>query len=64
MLVIAGEEDRAMPLEATRLLAKCIAGAELKIVPDVGHFYPLERPLAFNDDLRAFLARMGGGRFS
>jgi pimeloyl-ACP methyl ester carboxylesterase len=54
-LVIAGQEDQAVPLDATRQLSAGIPGAALRIVPAVGHFYPMERPADFNDDLRAFL---------
>jgi pimeloyl-ACP methyl ester carboxylesterase len=55
VLVLTGQEDPAIPPEAPRLLAARIPGAQLKVVPDVGHFYPLERPADFNEDLRAFL---------
>jgi pimeloyl-ACP methyl ester carboxylesterase len=55
VLVLAGQDDRAVPLEAVRALAGRIPGARLAIVPDVGHFYPLERPADFNAELRRFL---------
>jgi pimeloyl-ACP methyl ester carboxylesterase len=58
VLVLAGEEDQTMPLEAMRLLGTSIPGAKFKVVPGVGHYYPLERPGDFNDDLRAFLERI------
>ncbi len=58
-LVIAGQEDEAMPLDATRLLAATIPGARLKVIPEVGHYYPLERPADFNADLGAFLHGIG-----
>jgi pimeloyl-ACP methyl ester carboxylesterase len=58
-LVLAGAEDQAIPPEATRVLAERIPGAERRVVPEVGHFYPLERPLEFNADLRAFLRGAG-----
>jgi pimeloyl-ACP methyl ester carboxylesterase len=54
-LVVAGQEDHAVPLAAVRLLAERLPNATLKVVPDVGHYYALERPSDFNDDLRAFL---------
>jgi pimeloyl-ACP methyl ester carboxylesterase len=54
-LVLAGQEDRAMPIEAMRALAGGIPRATFKLVPDVGHYYPLERPTDFNNDLRGFL---------
>jgi 3-oxoadipate enol-lactonase len=57
-LVVAGQEDQAMPLEAMRALAEGLPNASFKIVPEVGHYYPLERPGEFNRDLRAFLAQL------
>ena len=57
-LVIAGVEDQATPVEANQFLSDNIPGAELKIVEDVGHFYQLERPSDFNDDLRGFLSKL------
>jgi pimeloyl-ACP methyl ester carboxylesterase len=58
-LVIAGDEDRTLPAEMTRRLADGIPGARFKLVPEVGHFYQLERPADFNADLRAFLQQIG-----
>jgi 3-oxoadipate enol-lactonase len=57
-LVIAGQEDRTMPMEAMRALARRLPHAEFKIVADVGHYYQLERPDHFNADLRAFLTQL------
>jgi pimeloyl-ACP methyl ester carboxylesterase len=57
-LVVAGQEDETMPLEAIKLLAK-ETRAEFKLVADVGHYYQLERPADFIEDLRAFLCRIG-----
>jgi pimeloyl-ACP methyl ester carboxylesterase len=57
-LLLAGEEDQAMPLTATQRLADGIPGARLEVVPGVGHFYPLERPADFNARVRAFLAEL------
>ena len=34
--------------------------AEFKIVAEVGHYYPLERPHDFNEHLRTFLSQIGG----
>lgn len=61
-LVIAGEEDRALPAEVTRRLAEGIPGARFQLVPEVGHFYQLERPADFNRDLRAFLQEVGASK--
>jgi 3-oxoadipate enol-lactonase len=53
--VVAGAEDQAVPLDAVRRLAAAIPSAKLQVVDDVGHFYPLEHPLSFNEELAAFL---------
>ena len=57
-LVVAGAEDRAMPVAVTRRLADAIPGAQLKVVEQVGHYYELEAPAEFNADLRGFLERL------
>lgn len=54
-LVLAGAEDRAVPIEATRTLATAIPNATFEIVPDVAHYFPLERPADFNARIDAFL---------
>jgi 3-oxoadipate enol-lactonase len=54
-LVLAGEEDQATPVVANKLLADNIPGAQLRVVKDVGHFYQLEQPDAFNRELRQFI---------
>lgn len=58
-LVIAGTEDAATTVEQNRFLADNIPNAQLKVYENVGHFCQLERPLDFNADLRAFIARVG-----
>lgn len=57
-LVIAGEEDQATTVEVNQVLADNIPGAQLKVVPDTGHFYQKEHPTDFNNDLREFLKRV------
>ena len=54
-LVIAGSEDQATPVEMNQILADGMPNAQLKVVEEVGHFYQLERPADFNNDLRSFL---------
>lgn len=43
-LVIAGEEDRLIPVDHAAWLAEAIPGATLIRVPDAGHMVILERP--------------------
>lgn len=57
-LILAGEEDGATPVAANQLLADKIPGATIRIVKDVGHFYQLEQPMAFNEALRGFVAKL------
>jgi 3-oxoadipate enol-lactonase len=56
ILVLAGADDGSMPPELTRRLAAGIPGARFELVPDVGHFLPMEQPARFNAILREFLA--------
>jgi 3-oxoadipate enol-lactonase len=57
--IIAGEEDGATSVAHNQFLADRIPGAKIKVYKDVGHFCQLEKPPAFNADLREFLARVG-----
>ena len=54
-LILAGAEDQATPVAANQLLADGIPGAKIRVIPDVGHFYQLEQPMAFNAALREFV---------
>ena len=56
--IIAGEEDGATPVAMNQFLADHIPGAKIKFYKDVGHFCQLEKPPAFNADLREFIARV------
>ncbi len=54
-LIIAGKEDGATTVAHNQLLADNIPNAKIKFYDDVGHFCQLEKPMAFNADLRGFL---------
>lgn len=43
-LILFGAEDRVVPPANAVLLAEKIAGSEVKILPGVGHFFPIEAP--------------------
>lgn len=60
--VFAGADDQTLPQAAVRALADRVPGASLRVVDEVGHYYPRERPAEFNADLRAFLALARGVR--
>jgi 3-oxoadipate enol-lactonase len=45
-VVVAGEDDQVIPPENSRILAKHIPDAELVMLPQAGHAFPLEHPRA------------------
>ncbi|MFF4649858.1 alpha/beta fold hydrolase [Streptomyces sp. NPDC001380] len=57
-LVVVGEEDAITPVGDARAMAGALPDAELRIVPGAGHLTPLEAPDAFDDAVRALLARV------
>jgi len=54
-LVIAGEDDRAIPLPNAKLLASRIPDARLHVVRDGGHVFVLDEPESVVDVIEAFL---------
>lgn len=58
--IIQGEHDEFIKPEHARYLADAIPGAELRILPGVSHFAPLQRPAAFNAVMLESLARLDG----
>jgi pimeloyl-ACP methyl ester carboxylesterase len=55
-LIVAGDRDTTVPLEAKVALAEAITGARLIVVPGSGHATPYDQPAAFNRVLLDFLA--------
>jgi len=55
-LVIGADQDQAVPLENSRIIAEGIPDAELCILHGGGHLVNLEQPEGFNDALLEFLA--------
>jgi pimeloyl-ACP methyl ester carboxylesterase len=55
MLVLAGAEEQVCPLEAQHEIAAGIAGAQLHLIADAGHFAPLENPAAVALHLRRWV---------
>jgi pimeloyl-ACP methyl ester carboxylesterase len=55
--VIAGAEDIVHPARSAKVLAERIPGAELTIVPNVGHALCWEDPIRFNEAVLSFIAR-------
>jgi YbgC/YbaW family acyl-CoA thioester hydrolase len=58
-LVIAGAEDRIIPIERSRAMADAIPEARLAIVAGAGHLPSLEAPEATTAAIRSFLASLG-----
>lgn len=56
-LVLTGREDEWSPPEQHEAIAAAIPGSRLVIVPEAGHFAPLEQPAAVTQALRELLAR-------
>ena len=59
-LVIGGDADLSVPPPMLRMYASHIPGAELAIVPEVGHSLYWERPDLFNRALLGFFAKHRG----
>lgn len=56
--VVLGEKDEFIKREHVEYLAQAIPNAELKILPGVSHFAPLQRPELFNSEVLAFLNKV------
>ena len=54
-LVIAGDDDRVIPLANGRFLARRIPGARLLVVEGGGHAFVLDEPESVAEDIDAFL---------
>ncbi|MBL8169626.1 MAG: alpha/beta hydrolase [Acidobacteria bacterium] len=59
VLVLHGDKDKIVSLEAARALAATLPDAELKILAGCGHVPTLTRPKEVADAMRAFLQRRG-----
>jgi 3-oxoadipate enol-lactonase len=57
-LVVAGAEDRIVPLAAKRTLAEGLPHARLEVIPHSGHATPIDAAPAFNQLLVDFLAQV------
>jgi pimeloyl-ACP methyl ester carboxylesterase len=58
VLVVHGAADRVVPISNGQLLARRISGAELVVVPGVGHVVPLEAPDTFDRLVEDFFERV------
>lgn len=55
-LVMCGAQDRVCPPAMSVATASAIVGSRVVIVPDAGHYLPLERPDVVANELAAWLA--------
>jgi pimeloyl-ACP methyl ester carboxylesterase len=56
--VLVGSQDKITPLPLSEAMRSRIPGAELRLIPDAGHFSNAENPDAFNQSLVSFLKRL------
>ena len=56
-LVVAGSDDVVTPPEHSKAIARAVPGADLVVLPDAGHAFPLEHPAQVNAHLVALLRR-------
>ena len=56
--VVHAEHDEFVIREHSEEVAAAIPGAQLTVLPEVGHFAPLQRPEPFNAAMLAFLATL------
>ncbi|MBI5651285.1 MAG: alpha/beta fold hydrolase [Chloroflexi bacterium] len=54
-LILFGEHDKVVPTGNAELLAQQIPNSRIAILPNVGHFYPLEDPDAANAAIIGFV---------
>ena len=60
-LIIAGEEDALIPRADTDAMHQGLKGAQLVVLPRVGHLANLEDARGFTNALSGFLTTVGGG---
>jgi fatty-acyl-CoA synthase len=58
ILILAGEKDVLVTPEMTQALHAQLPHAMLEVLPEVGHWLPLERPEWFEARVKAFLERL------
>ena len=63
VVILQSEKDEFIRREHAEYLARTIPGAELRMLPGVSHFAPLQRPQLFNDTMLDVLRKspMGAG---
>ncbi len=54
-LILHGAHDQVIPLKDSQDLARILPASELEILPDAGHCWNIENPVAFASRIRAWL---------
>jgi pimeloyl-ACP methyl ester carboxylesterase len=57
VLVLDGQDEELINLDQTKEMAQLIPGAELKLMPGVGHFAPYQKPEEFTRNVMEYLRR-------
>jgi pimeloyl-ACP methyl ester carboxylesterase len=57
-LVVVGDRDWLTPPAASQDIARRLPNAELRVLPDAGHFAFIEQPALFNAAVRQFARRL------
>lgn len=57
VLVVGGETDQITPVALQEQLATELSDAKLHLIPDCGHFSPLEQPAELASIVRSWLRR-------
>ena len=55
-LILAGEDDNTTPIGQAEVLRDGIPNAELSVIPDAGHWLPLEKPEEACEAIEGFLS--------
>jgi pimeloyl-ACP methyl ester carboxylesterase len=55
VIVVTGSDDVAPGLETSRKQAKMAHHGRLHVIPDCGHYVPMEKPEAINSIIRQVL---------
>ena len=54
-LILAGQDDQSTPVAQSEFLREHIPGAKLVVIPQAGHWLPIEKPQEACEAITAFL---------
>jgi pimeloyl-ACP methyl ester carboxylesterase len=61
-LILCGDDDQLTPVKYSQFLHTRIKGSKLEVLPNAGHMVMIETPQVFNEKIRGFLLKNGGGK--